>query len=410
MKMLSSWLSLVALISAADDWPKFLGPEGNGHSPAKNVPVNWSPGENVHWKIETPPGWSSPILVDGKLYLTGARESGVDEQAQVDFVALCLSAADGGPIWEQTVFSHKGKLPKMHKKNSRATPTPLIEDDRLYVHFGPQGTACLDLKGQVRWTNTSLDYPPVHGQGASPIMVGDILFFSCDGAKNPFVVAMGKHTGKIKWKTPRTTKPDKPFSFCTATLIESGGRQQIISPGSGGVFAYDPASGKELWKVRYGQGYSVVPKPVFAHGMLYISSGFDRPVLLALKPGGSGDLTDSHVVWQSKRGVPHTPSMLVIGDELYFISDGGIMTCVDARTGSEHWKERLCGTISGSPVTAEGRIYVQDEKGVCVVLKAGKRFEKLAENDLRERSLASFAVDDGTLYIRTAQNLYRIGK
>ncbi|MFT5496813.1 MAG: outer membrane protein assembly factor BamB [Kiritimatiellia bacterium] len=403
-------ITLVLGTSTAGDWPMFRGPDGNGHAAARDVPLTWGPNKQVRWKVETPPGWSSPILVAGRLYLTGAREFGADDTARVDFVVLCLAADSGAKHWEKTVFTHEGPLPRMHKKNSRATPTPVIENDRLYVHFGPQGTACLDLQGKVVWKNNSLDYPPVHGQGASPILVGDLLFFSCDGQKDPFVVGMKKASGEIAWKTQRTTNPKKPFSFATATSIVVNGQPQIISPGSGAVFAYDPASGKELWKVGYGDGYSVIPKPVFAHGLLFISSSYDKPVLLAVKPGGEGDLTESNIAWQANRGVPHTPSMLVIGDELYFISDGGIMSCVDARTGTLHWQERTCGTISASPIVAEGRIYVQDEKGVCVVIKAGKTFEKLAENDLGERSLASFAVDDGALYIRTDKHLYRIGK
>ncbi|MEM7393717.1 MAG: PQQ-binding-like beta-propeller repeat protein, partial [Verrucomicrobiota bacterium] len=240
--------------------------------------------------------------------------------------------------------------------------------------------------------------------------VDDKLFFSCDGANDPFVIALNKSDGREAWRTRRTTRPKRTFSFCTPTLLETGAGRWIISPGSGGVFAYDPVSGREVWKVRYGEGYSVVPKPVFGHGMIFVSSGFDDPVLMAIIPGGKGDMTDKSIVWEVDKRAPLTPSKLLIGDELYYIADNGVMTCAEAKTGKTHWQERVCGSISASPVFAEGRIYVQDEKGLGVVVKAGRTFEVMAENHLKERSLASYAVADGALYIRTHENLYRIGK
>ena len=200
----------------------------------------------------------------------------------------------------------------------------------------------------------------------------------------------------------------KTFSFCTPLVITVAGQTQVILPGSGAVVAYDPKDGREIWRARYGEGYSVVPRPVFSHGLLFLSSGFDKPSMLAIRPDGQGDVTDTHIAWRIDKGSPNTPSALVVGDELYFISDAGIMTCADAKTGTVHWQERLGGGFSASPVFAAGRIYTQNEEGVGTVIKPGTNFVVLAKNDLKERSLASYALDENALYIRTAGHLYRV--
>jgi outer membrane protein assembly factor BamB len=188
------------------------------------------------------------------------------------------------------------------------------------------------------------------------------------------------------------------------------GKRQVISPGSGAVCAYDPKTGAELWRVRYGEGYSVVPRPVLADGMLFLASGYDRPVLHAIRTGGVGDVTDTHVAWTLAKGAPNTPSMVVVGDLLYCVSDSGIASAVEAKTGTVVWSERLGGDFSASIVYADGRLYFQNESGVGFVVKPGRTFELLSKNDLGERTLASYAVDDGALFIRTAGHLYRIGK
>jgi outer membrane protein assembly factor BamB len=255
-----------------------------------------------------------------------------------------------------------------------------------------------------------LKYPPTHGNGGSPALVGDLLVFSCDGAEDPFVVALDSRTGKVRWKTPRHTTASRKFSFSTPLAIEVDGATQIISPGSGFVAGYDPVDGREIWRARYGEGYSVITRPVFAHGLIFVSSSYDRPVVHAVKPAGAkGDVTASHVAWTHPKGAPNTPSTLVVGDELYFVSDAGIATCVDARTGTVHWTERLGGGFSASPIAVEGRIYFLNEEGVATVLKAGKTFEVLAKNELGERTLASPAVTHNTLFLRSKAHLWRIG-
>jgi outer membrane protein assembly factor BamB len=321
--------------------------------------------------------------------------------------ALCLDESSGKTLWDAEVFGGR-QASHIHSKNSHASPTPLVADGRVYVHFGHQGTACLDVEGTVLWRNTTLAYPPVHGSGGSPILVGDALVFSCDGASDPFVVALDRNTGKVLWKTRRTTTAKKTFSFSTPLLITVNGQQQVISPGSGMVGAFDPKTGREIWRVRYGEGYSVIPRPVFGQGLIFIATGFDQPTVMAIRPGGHGDVTETHVAWTLKKSAPNTPSLMLVDEELYMVSDGGIASCVDAKTGRVHWQERIGGNYSASPIYADGRIYFQNEEGAGVVVKASDEFQKLANNTLGERTLASYAVADDALFIRTDKHLYKV--
>jgi len=407
------WLGAsAALASAAEtEWPQFRGPTGQGLSQALNVPIRWNATEGVAWKVEVPGlGWSSPVLSKGRLYLTSAiTDAG---SGDVTLHALCLDSTDGHLVWDTEVLRpDPDRVAAMHRKNSPASPTPIVTSDRLYVHFGHMGTAALDLAGKVLWRQTELDYPPTHGNGGSPVLVGDTLIFSADGQKDPCVIALDAGTGAMRWKTPRNSPARKQFSFSTPLAIEVDGVKQVISPGSGFVGAYDPADGHELWRVGYGEGYSVVPRPVFAHGLLFLSSGFDRASFYAIKPAvAAGDATATNVVWSLNKGAPHTPSAVVVGDEVYFVSDAGIATCAEALTGDVLWSERLGGDFSASPVAVDGRVYFQNETGVGFVVKAGKTYELLARNDLGERSLASYAVADGVLYIRTEAHLWKIAR
>ncbi len=401
-------LAATATVSAAPDWPQFRGPDGDGHSPAKNLPLTWdatnSVTKNIQWKMDLPgKGWSSPSLNKGRLYLTAAEDAGANLSLRV----LCHDAAAGKQIWNTEVIVTQPV--KHHNKNSQASPTPLVEGERIYVHYGHYGTACLDLAGKVIWKNTELKYSPVHGNGGSPILAGNALIFSADGGSDPSVIALDKATGKVLWKVKRETTAKRSFSFSTPTLITVNGQQQLITPGSGVVCALNPKTGAELWRCRYGEGYSVIPKPVFGHGMIFLSSGYDKPVLMAIRADGKGDVTDTHIAWKLEKGAPHTPSPLLVGNELYVVSDAGIASCLDAEKGTVHWSERVPGNYSASPLLADGKIYLQNETGTGVVLKPGKTFEKLAENPLGERTLASYAVTDGAFFIRSDKHLFRVG-
>ena len=397
---------LVAAAPAAE-WPEFRGPTGQGHSTATNLPIEWGPEKNVAWKQPVAgTGWSSPVVDRGRIFLTsGVRGS----EGGPSLRALCFNAATGALLWNTEIFAtaESSALPD-HDKNSPASPTPIIDGDHVFVHFGHHGTACLDWSGKVVWRTSDLRYNPVHGNGGSPILVDNILIFNGDGARDPFVVALNKKTGDVVWKVARTADVRQTFSFCTPLLVTVNGRRQIISPGSGAVSSLDPADGRELWRVRYGQGYSVVPRPVFGHGLLFIATGFNRADLLAIRADAEGDATDTHIAWRTTKGAPLTPSVLLVGDELYAVSDMGIASCWDAKTGNLHWQERIDGNYSASPLLAEGRIYFQNETGTGTVLQPGRTFTKLATNKLEERTLASYAVAENSFFIRTAGHLYRI--
>jgi outer membrane protein assembly factor BamB len=410
-RILATFLILTTSIisTPAADWPEFRGPTGQGLAGDDKLPQVWTAEKNVAWKQSIPgKGWSSPVIVDGKVYLTTAvpQVSGTNTDQKLE--ALCLDASNGKILWETPILVQDGaKAPRIHGKNSHASPTPIVSGKRVYVHFGHAGTACLTLDGDIIWKNTDLNYSPVHGNGGSPVLVDDLLIFSSDGSDKQFIVALESVTGKVKWQTERKTTAAKKFSFNTPLVITVKDQKQVISAGSDVVCAFDPANGKEIWRVRY-EGYSVIPRPVYAKGLVFVSSSYDTPTLLAIRPDGSGDVTDSHVAWTTKEGAPKTPSPLVVGDELYMVSDDGKVSCRDAKTGDLHWSKQVRGHFSASPLAAGGKIYLQSEEGVGFVLAAGKEFNKLAENDLGERSLASYAAVGGALFIRTEKQLFRI--
>lgn len=411
MNFKSALLAGVLLLTSqvhAEDWPEFRGPTGQGISTSTNLPTEWSDNKNVVWKQAIPGnGWSSPSVSKNQVFLTTALRG---EEVGPSLHALCLEAATGKILWDKEVFASKDtKAVPIHSKNSQASPTPLIEDDKIYVHFGHHGTACLSRTGEILWRNNSLGYEPVHGNGGSPILVDDKLVYSADGASDPFIVALDKNTGKQIWKVPRQADVNQKFSFCTPLLIEVGGQKQIITPGSGVVLALDPKDGREIWRVRYRGGYSVVPRPVFGGGLVFVCTGFNRAELLAIRPDGQGEVTETNIAWRTFKGAPLTPSLLLLGEELYGVSDSGLASCWDAKTGAVHWQEKVDGNYSASPVFADGKIYLQSENGVGTILATGKEFKKLATNVLDERTLASYALADEKIYLRTDQNLYCIG-
>jgi outer membrane protein assembly factor BamB len=408
MKRLTLLLAtfLLPTLTRAEDWPEYRGPGGQGLYGGKGLPVEWGTSTNVAWKKAIAgKGWSSPIVQDGRVYLTTALPGkGKDQSLR----ALALDAKTGDVRWDTEVFQQDGKkAPGIHSKNSHASPSPLTDGRRLYVHFGHQGTACLDLDGKIVWRNAELRYAPVHGNGGSPILVDDRLIFAIDGGDQQCMVALERDTGKLAWKTDRRCPAGKKFSFGTPLFITVDGKRQVVCPAAQAVIAYDPADGQEQWRVRY-DGYSVIPRPVFGHGLIFLSSGYDSPKLLAIRADGRGDVTDTHIAWSMAKGAPHTPSPLLVGDELYTVSDGGLASCFDARSGKVYWQERVPGNYSASPMHADGKIYLQSEDGVGTVLRAGKKFERVAENMLGERAFASFAAADGALYIRMESQLYCI--
>ncbi len=381
-----------------DDWPEFRGPSGQGISNERGLPVTWSETKNVQWKVEIPGrGWSSPAIAGERIWLTTATEEGRSLRA------IILDRKTGAILKDIELFRLKSAGP-LHAKNSLASPTPLLEGDRAYIHFGANGTACLTQTGDIVW-KTKLDYDNgQHGPGGSPALYDDLLIISCDGQESQYVVAIDKQTGKVRWKKPRLGAQ----AYTTPLVVRRGEGDQVISPGAFRAMAYDPKSGKELWNVSYGDGFSNVPRPVYGHGMVYICTGFHQPQLLAVRLDGRGDVTKSHVAWAFKRGVSLTPSPLLIGDEIYLVSDNGIANCLDAKTGAVHWTQRLGGNYSASPIYADGRIYFLSEEGESTVLAPGREFKPLAKNQLDGQTLASMAVSDGSLFIRSQSHLYRL--
>lgn len=405
-------LSLITSV-LAQNWPEFRGPTQQGKSDAVGLPTEWSPSKNVIWHNAMPGrAWSSPIVANGVIYLTnavGAKDS-TDPHDTYSLRLVALQAADGKLIWDREIF--KVEQPHtlgIHGKNSYASATPVFENDRIYAHFGHFGTACLDAKGNLIWKTQKLAYKPVHGNGSCPVVVDDLLIFHADAAENPFVVALDKATGEVRWKINRKSDTKKNFSFCTPLLIEVNGEKQLISPGSNVVSALNPKDGREIWRVRY-EGYSVVPRPIYGNGLIFLSTGFDRASVLAIKPDGKGDVTDTHIVWRADKNVSLTPSMLLVENDLFMVADNGIVSCLDSKTGEVIWSERVSRQCSASPLYADGKIYIQDELGGGYVLKAGRKLEVLGTNDLKNKSLASYAVSGKHLIIRTQEHVYCIGQ
>jgi len=381
-------------------WPEFRGPTGQGHSTERGLPLEWSETRNVRWKVQVPGrGWSSPAIADGRIWMTTAFDDG-----GASLRAIAFDVETGRESLNVEVFKVK-RPAAMNPKNSRASPTPIVEGDRVYVHFGADGTAALTTAGEMVW-KTRLPYESQHGNGASPILYGDLLIISCDGSDAAFVAALDKRTGKTRWKTWRRQPWDQAYS--TPLVIRVGDRDEVVSVGAYRAAAYDPLSGKEIWRVSYADGFSNVPRPVYGHGLVYIATGFQEPSLIAVRADGTGDVTKTHIAWTLRRGAPLTPSPLLVGDELYVVNDGGILSCLDAKTGATLWVQRLGGSYSASPVFADGRIYFLSEEGMARVIAPGREFRVLATNRLDGDALGSMAVAAGSIFIRTDSYLYRL--
>jgi outer membrane protein assembly factor BamB len=337
------------------------------------------------------------VVQGDRIWLTTATEEGKSLRA------ISVDRNTGAIVQNVEVFRLKSaKL--ANPKNSLASPTPIVEGDRVYVHFGAFGTACITQSGEIVW-KTKLEYDNgQHGTGGSPVLYEDLLIISCDGNDVQFVVALDKLTGKVRWKKSR----EGYQAYTTPLIVELAGSPQVISPGAFRAISYDPRNGKELWQVTYGEGFSNVPRPVYGDGLVFICTGFQEPSLLAVRVDGKGDVTKSKVQWKLDRGVPLTPSPLLVGSELYMVTDNGIVTCVDAKTGKEYWRARVGGNHSASPIYADGRIYFLNEEGESVVLAPGQQLKHLATNQLDGRTLASMAVSNGSIFIRSDTHLYRI--
>ncbi len=420
VRIICSCLVLLHAVIVRADWPAFRGPQGDGHAPVSesrgSIPMRWSETENIAWKTPIPHrGWSTPIIVEGKVWLTTATKDG-----RQSFV-ICLDADSGRILLNRRLFDTENPEPLGNDMNGYASPSPVAESGRVYVHFGSYGTACLDtMTYEVLWQRRDLPCRHYRGPGSSPILYQDYLVLTMDGVDVQYLIALDKETGRTVWKTERTTDwddlgPDgKPFmegdmrkAYTTPLVVKTDDGPQMISVGAKAAYGYNPANGRELWKVRYA-GYSNAASPVFGDGLVYIITGFGRTELLAVRIDGTGDVTDTHIAWQSRRLVPRTPSPLLVDGLLFTLSDTGSLICRDAATGEDIWTERLRGNFAASLLYADGRMYCFSREGRATVLRAGRTAEILATNTLESGFMASPAVSDGALFLRSKKHLYRI--
>ena len=408
IQTMALFIGLMICCSAnGQDWNEFRGLNGSGRSDFKNIPTEWSDDSaNIVWKTLLPGlGWSSPVISKNEIWLTTADES----SGKLSVLRIELSS---GKLLDSVLVFEK-KLGNIHKKNSHASPSAIVDGDFVFVHFGEHGTACLKLDGEIVWKK-EFQYGHFHGPGGSPIVYKDKIIISCDGGDKQFLVALNKKTGDEIWRTQKkhihparfSGGKMKAISFSTPSLRTVNGNTEIICPGADHIAGFDPESGKENWWAGY-DGYSVVPRPVFYEDMVFYASSYNSPVLYGLKLGGVGEITD-RIVWETKKGAPHNPTPIVVGEEIYVVSDRGVAQCMDAKTGQVHWQKRLGKAYSASPIFVDGHIYFQDEFGGTIVLKPGKEFKQIAKNQVSGRTLATPVPIDGGLLLRTDKYLMRL--
>ena len=397
---------------AGDDWPQFRGPLGNGHSDATGLALTWSDTQNVKWKTAVPgEGWSSPVILGNQVWMQTALDHGKSLRA------VCVDKTDGKLLHSTEIFYVEAPDEK-HALNSHASPTPVVEAGRVYVFFGMYGAACLDTAtGKVLWKNSTLKHDhDKNGPGSSPLLYGDLLILTCDGTEQQFLAALDKQTGELKWKTIRSNAKElaaKNFhlrkAYHTPEIINVGGRDQLVSMGAFRVSGLEPKSGREIWAVDV-PGFSNVPRPVYGEGLLFLATGFMKPELWAIRPDGQGNVTKTHVAWKMSKQAPAKPSPIFVNGRLYVISDGGILTCLNGKTGESRWSERLAGEYSASPIYADGHLFFCNQLGVTTVVKPGDKLEKVATNILPDGLMSSPAVSGKALFLRTKTHLYRIEK
>ena len=411
------------------NWTQWRGVNGQGHSHYDNLAVSWNEKKNITWKVKTKGrGWSSPVIFNDQIWFTSAEESlATEEEARErlkentgsqpltllkssKFHAICLDKKSGEVIHSISLFS-VDKPQWVHRFNSYASPTPIIEEGRLYCHFGTYGTACVDTaSGKVLWKNLELQCMHENGPGSCPVLYGDSIIFHMDGSDVQYVAALNKDDGSLKWKTSRSGKmnpnPQLKKGYSTPIIIKRNGKDELISPGANWLYSYDPKSGSENWKVDYEVlGFSNVARPVSGEGMIYVATCFMRSQMLGISSGESPE-----IVWRYKKGVPNTPSPLLSKGLLYFVGDsGGLVTCLDSKTGELVWSERIAsGKYWSAPFIANGKIYFHNEDGVTIVIQEGRAFKILSENKIEGKIMSSAAISDGAIYLRTDKAIYKV--
>jgi outer membrane protein assembly factor BamB len=409
--------TLLASNAANSTWPEFRGPTGQGIvQDGAQLPLEWSDSKNITWKTPVHGrAWSSPVSDGERTWVSTANTNGTE------LSALCVDFHSGKIIHDLKLF-HVEAPQYAHPFNTYASPTPVMDGDRVYVTFGSPGTACLDIRsGKVLWERRDLECNHFRGAGSSPILYKNLLIMNFDGSDFQFVIALDKTTGKTVWKTNRSldfkdlTPEGKPAAdgdwrkaFSTPLVHNFGEGDLLISHGSKALYGYEPATGKELWFVEEQKTHSGSGRPIVGHGMIFVSMGHSKSELWAVKPGGHQNVTESHVAWKVKRNVPTRSSAVLGGDYIYMMDDGGIATCLKAKSGEQVWNERVGGNYSAAPMIAGERVYFFSEDGRAFVLQAGPAFKVLATNKLSDGFMATPAVIGNSLILRSRTQLYRI--
>ena len=420
---------------AADIWPQFRGSSGNGIVTGQTIPTSFGEADHLTWKTELPGiGWSSPVIADEVIWVTTAiervpteeervallKKNGIEERKfkqlsiakSIELKLLAISLKTGS--LQKTIDLTTVDSPDpIHSLNSYASPTPVIDDKHIYCHFGTYGTFCIDrTSGEVRWQRK---LPLVHsvGPGSSPFLLKNMLILIQDGVERQYVTALNKETGETIWEVdrPEMDAPtgDQKKAYCTPIAIrDKQGREQLICMASQWMIAYEPDSGNEIWRVYHGKGFSVVPRPVFADDVVFFSTGFGKPELWAVRVDGQGDVTDTHVKWTASQGIPAKPSPLVHDGLIYVVSDNGVASCFETAGGEQVWKKRIGGDYSASPVLAGGNLYFGSHDGKVTVIKPGREATVVAENQIDGKIMASPAIVNNAIILRTDKAVYRI--
>jgi outer membrane protein assembly factor BamB len=402
------WLAcccLFALPAIAEDWPRWRGPAGNAVSHETGLPTEWSATKNIAWRTELPgEGSSSSIVCGQQIFLTAAFDSGTRR------ALLCLDRDSGQIIWTREVTDDNPEVSSA--LTGHAAPTPVCDGRRVVAVFGNAGVICCSVTGEQLWQRDFGEFESELGLASSPIIIGDRVLLLCDHdgdrfrSFDSFLIALSLTTGETVWKTDRR---DLYRSWSTPILVPTtDGRDELIINAQDHLRAYDPTNGEELWRVAGMTGW-VTPSPVFARGLIFAASGRDGPTM-AVRPGGRGDVTETHLVWIVRQGAPYICSPIAYGEQLYVLNDQGVLSCYHATTGELAYRQRLAGKFIASPVAADGKVYFTNEAGVSYVIRSGGMFELLAKNDLAETILASPAIADGSIFLRTSKALYRVSE
>ena len=400
------------VIEANEQWSQFRGHYGNGIIKSTSAPINWSENTNIDWKTPIHDrGWSSPVIWNDQIWMTTATKDGNK------MYAICVNKLSGKIEHDIHVFDVKSPQ-AITNENTYASPTPVVEEGRVYVHFGTYGTACISTKdGQILWKRRDLncDHEIGAGPASSPFIYNNFLIFNVDGRDVQYVIALNKETGETAWKTNRSVdfsdvQVNQRKAYGTPFIIPRGNTNQMVSIGAKGVYSYDPENGKELWKAEH-RGWSIAPRPVYGEGLVFTMIDRDRPEMWAINPNGSGDITETHIQWKETKRMPPRASPIIIKGLLFVVDRNGYISCIEAKTGKSIWQKRMKGRFSASPILANNLIYFFNEDTVCTIIKPTRELEIVAENKLStDKLMATPAFDENSIYIRTEKKLTRIVK